>query len=77
MKIIIETDGTNIKQFRNIIRKIKKNDTEDLYVFKTTDGKCHINKKTSKVIQKIKYINLYGIYESFTQKQKVWKWRDK
>ena len=32
MKIIIETDGTNIKQFRNIIRKIKKNDTEDLYV---------------------------------------------
>ena len=51
---------------------------QKIYMFKTTDGKCHINKKTSKVIQKIKYyINLYGIYESFTQKQKVWKWRDK
>ena len=62
---ITENGGTNFKQFWNLVRSIKRNNTEDMYAVTTEDGlrffsEHDIKEQTAIYYQNYLHINIHG-----------------
>ena len=53
------TQGTNSKMFWNLIRQIKKSNSEDMYAVKNQNGEKLLNKKEIKLYTELYYKELY------------------
>ena len=61
---ISKLGGKNSKPFWNIVRKQKQNNSEDLYVINTKEGKRLFNELVIKQCTKQYYQQLYTIHKS-------------
>ena len=59
LKAINNRGGTNSKMFWNLIRQIKKNNSEDLYAIKNQNGEKSFNEKDIKQYTELYYKELY------------------
>ena len=66
LKVINNSGGTNPKMFWNLIRQIKKNNSEDLYAIKNQNGEKIFNEKDIKQYTELYYKELYSKRTSST-----------
>ena len=59
LKLINNSGGTNSKMFWNLVRQIKKSNSEDLYAIKKQNGQKIFNEKDIKQYTEIYYKELY------------------
>ena len=66
LKVINNSGGTNSKMFWNLIRQIKKSNSEDLYAIKNQNGEKIFNEKDIKQYTELYYKELYSKRTSST-----------
>ena len=59
MNNITENGGTNSKQFWNLVRSIKRNNTDDMYAITTEDGRRSFSEHDIKEQTTVYYQKLY------------------
>ena len=59
LKLINNSGGTNSKMFWNLVRQIKKSNSEDLYAIKKQNGQKIFNEKDIKQYTELYYKELY------------------
>ena len=60
LKVINNSGGTNSKMFWNLIRQIKKSNSEDLYAIKNQNGEKIFNEKDIKQCMELYYKEPYS-----------------